>query len=183
MVGKMLITMENLHNYRTLVAKVDALCRKVVTEFDEHLSCRPGCDGCCRHLSLFPVEGVALAMALQELPAVEVEHIRKLASDTTPNGHCPLLQKGLCLLYPARPIICRSHGLPVLVIQDGTKRIDYCPQNFRGVPDIPAGAVINLELLNTTLASINALFIASSAPASLPLGTRLTIAEALLIEL
>ncbi len=182
MADKMRITMENLHNYRTLVAKIDALCRKVVTEFDEHLSCRPGCDGCCRHLSLFPVEGVALAMALQELPAVEVVHIRKLASDSTPNGHCPLLQNGLCLLYSARPIICRSHGLPILVIQDGTKRIDHCPENFRGVPTIPEGAVINLELLNTTLATINALFIASSIPTSLPLGRRLTIAEALLLE-
>lgn len=178
----MRVTIENLNNYRTLVAKVDALCHKVVTEFDAHLSCRPGCDGCCRHLSLFPVEGVALAMALQELPAMEAEHIRKLASAATPNSHCPLLQNGLCLLYSARPIICRSHGLPLLVIQDGTTRIDHCPENFRGGPAIPAGALINLELLNTTLATINALFIAGSPPASLPPRERLTIAEALLLE-
>jgi len=182
MVDKMRITMENMRNYRSLVAKVDALCRKVVTEFDEHISCQPGCDGCCRHLSLFSVEAVALAMALQELPAVEAEHIRKLASAATTNSHCPLLQNGRCLLYPARPIICRSHGLPLLVIQDGTKRIDYCPQNFRGVPAIPAGAVINLDLLNTTLATINALFIAGSALASLPHRERLTMAEALLLD-
>lgn len=182
MVDNTRAAMESLNNYRTLVAKVDALCRKVVTEFDEHLSCRAGCDGCCRHLSLFPVEGVALAMALQELPAVEAERIRKFASDATFNSHCPLLQSGLCLLYPARPIICRSHGLPLLVIQDGTALIDYCPENFRGVPAIPAGAVINLELLNTTLATINSLFIAGSAPVSLPPRERLTIAEALLLK-
>jgi hypothetical protein len=171
-----------LENYRGLVARVDALCGRIETEFGEHLACRKGCDACCRHLSLFRVEGAALAEALMRCPAGVAARIRRRVRQSTVDGPCPLLEDGACLLYEARPIICRTHGLPLLIRLDGKQQVDCCPRNFRDVESLPAPAVIHLEVLNATLATINAHFVAAAFAGEPPRGERLTIAEALLLE-
>jgi uncharacterized protein len=180
-----LITIDrgHLQNYRELRAKIDILCRKIVEEFSAQLACRAGCDGCCRHISLFWVEAVALAAALHELPAAEATRIRALAAGASPDGPCPLLENGLCLLYESRPIICRTHGLPLLALQDGKRTVDFCPENFQGLASLPGSAVIDIDRLNTTLAAINALFVADLFHGSPPGKERLTIAEALELAL
>ena len=173
--------MENLRNYRNLIGKLDELCRRITAEYGEYLACGEGCDGCCRHVSIFPVEAVNLAAALGGLPAEQAAHIRNLAAAASKNSACPLLENGRCLLYAARPLICRTHGLPLLTAEGGEKRIDFCPKNFRGIVSFPAAAVIDLDLLNTTLAAINAVFIQSQCNPAGPEQQRLLIAEALLL--
>lgn len=172
---------ERLQNYRNLVAKVDELCRRIAAQFGEELACREGCAGCCRHLSLFPVEAAALVAALGSLPAARAAHIRARARTATATSPCPLLENERCLLYAARPVICRTHGFPILTGGEGERQIDFCPENFRGVTSLPAGAVIDLELLNTTLAAINAVYLAASPGAGRPGRERFTVAEALLL--
>jgi Fe-S-cluster containining protein len=175
--------MDSLNNYRILVERVDALGQRIEAEFRAQIACRRGCDACCRHLSLFWVEGVALAQALDDLSEPVAERIRERARRAAADGPCPLLEAGACLLYAARPIICRTHGLPLLAGEGEARRIDYCPENFRDIDTLPAGAVIDLDRLNTTLAAINALFVSEAFCGRLPDRERLTIAEALLLEL
>jgi Fe-S-cluster containining protein len=175
--------MNILENYRQLVAKVDDLCGGIEKKYRDQISCRKGCDDCCRHLSLFWVEGVALALALEELPDEAAEHIRERARQATPEGPCPLLENGQCLLYQARPIICRTHGLPLLGSRDGERFIDTCPENFKDLESLPATAVLDLELLNTTLATINGLFVSEAFQGGTPDEERVTIAASLLLEL
>lgn len=172
-----------LGNYAQLVAKVDRLSRGVESAFGDQLACRKGCSSCCRHLSLFWVEGAALALSLRELPEEEAAHLRSRARRSSPEDPCPLLQAGLCRLYPARPIICRTQGLPLLSKVDEKTRIDFCPKNFRGVASLPSTAVVDLELLNTALAAVNALFVREFFGGTSPPGERLTVAEALLLDL
>jgi Fe-S-cluster containining protein len=171
---------ETLENYRALTARVDDLCRLIATEYGDCLACREGCDDCCRHIAIFPVEAASLALALSELNPEEVAHIRDLARTTSPDV-CPLLENGRCLLYIARPIICRTHGFP-LISSEREGLIDYCPKNFKNVTSFPAAFVLDLDRLNTTLAAINAVFTASSGFSHLSGHERLTIAEALLHE-
>jgi len=166
--------MPELQNYRALLARVDEICTMTAESFQAQISCRAGCDSCCRHLSIFAVEAAALRRALRQLPKEEAEAVRQTATQASVDGPCPLLQHGLCRLYLARPIICRTHGLPLLVTRDGASEIDFCPENFRGAASIPGSAVIDLERLNATLATINALYLRS-----FPGPERLTIAEAL----
>lgn len=174
--------LEALRNYRNLVAKIDEFCRRITVEYADSISCRKGCDDCCRHISIFPVEALSLAMALHQAPAAKSVHIRKLARSAS-MGTCPLLDKGICLLYPARPIICRTHGFPLLMAGDQNKILDYCPRNFNGMTTFPAAAVVDLDILNSTLAAINDVFIASRDGNVLRLKDRFPIAEALLLDL
>jgi uncharacterized protein len=174
---------ELLDNYRDLVGKVDHLCRGIETEFRAHLACCDGCDSCCRHLSLFPVEAVALAAALDDLPDNDAERIRERVRDGGDQPNCPLLENSHCLLYAARPIICRTHGLPLLTIREEGRHVDFCPLNFQGVGSLPGSAVIDLDRLNTALATVNRLFVAEYRGDSSPEMERITIAEALRIEL
>ncbi len=171
-----------LHNYRTLVTRVDELCRRITDEFGPYLVCGPGCSGCCRHLTLSWVEGFALAEAVQALPATAADAIRNRARSASATSPCPLLADGLCLLYAARPIICRTHGLPLLATAtEGTRRVDFCPENFRGLATLPGSAVIDLDQLNTTLAAVNALFVAERFVGTAPATERIPMAEALLL--
>jgi Fe-S-cluster containining protein len=170
----------DLANYRALTARVDDLCNRIVAEYGDSLACAEGCDCCCRHISIFPVEAAAMAMALLDLSAEEGARIRGLARLAS-SDVCPLLENGRCLLYTARPIICRTHGFPMLS-GGRSGKIDYCPKNFTGSSSFPADYVLDLDLLNTTLAAINAVFTASSGFSHWSGRERLTIAEALLLE-
>ncbi len=172
---------ENLGNYRELISRVDELCRCIEGGLRSSIVCRSGCDGCCRHLTLFPVEAAALATALQELPLPERHRIQARARITLPTDPCPLLERHCCLLYGARPLICRTHGLPLLMTRDGSRQIDYCPLNFSGLASLPGSAVIDLDRLNETLVAVNLCFISTAKEAATRPG-RITIARALLGE-
>ncbi len=173
--------MEILKNYFDLIERVDEHCRRIAREYEKHIVCKKWCDGCCRHLSLFPVEAAALAAALGELPAPRVERIRDRAMAARADDACPLLEDGACLLYSARPIICRTHGLPILTVQEGRRQVDVCPLNFKKVESLPGSAMIDIDRLNTTLTAINGLFVAENAGPS-PLPGRIRMVEALLEE-
>lgn len=170
-----------LSNYYAFVAKVDELCNRIETEFAGQITCHAGCSGCCRHITLAWVEAMALATALQKLPANEIEAIRLRAEYAQPGGECPLLIDNRCALYDHRPIICRTHGLPILTGEGSHQSIDYCPHNFKGIDILPGASVITLEKLNTLLDSVNRLFIHQFF-GSKPEQDRITIAEALLLE-
>ena len=171
-----------LGNYRDLILRVDEICRRIEEELRSEIACTSGCDGCCRHLSLFPVEAAALAVAFQELPLSDRRRIRERTRTTLLKDPCPLLEQHRCLLYAARPLICRTHGLPLLINHAGSRRVDCCPLNFRGVSSLPGSAIIDLDRLNETLVAVNLCFIsAPDHPATGP--ERLTIAEALLLEM
>ncbi len=173
--------MDHLANYRQLVAKVDGLCSFIEQEFAASIACRPGCDRCCRHLTLFPVEAWALAKAATALPEATRSRIRQRAQAGT-DLSCPLIEEGRCLLYANRPIICRTHGLPLLMTEGCNQRIDFCPDNFKDLDSLPGKAVIRLDLLNEALAAINGHFLAC-ADTGVPAGEeRRSIGEALLLN-
>lgn len=173
-----------LDHYGELLKKVDAFCQTVKEAVTESMVCRMGCDSCCRHLSLFPVEAVHIRLALETAEKTIQERIRvkALAALGDPDGPCPLLDQSLCLLYSARPIICRTHGFPILVDQGQGKAIDHCPLNFIDGQEIQRKHILDLETLNNTLAAINRLFMEdhfNDADST----DRFLLAEALLMEI
>jgi hypothetical protein len=163
--------------YRQLLERVDRFSAQVETQLAETLACRAGCDFCCRLEAVFPVEAHAVCQALAQLPPATLAALseRRAAGEEV----CPLLLEGHCAIYAARPLICRTHGLPLLLEEDGATRIDHCPLNFAGLESLPGALVLQLEAVNQPLAAINQLFL-RQPPAGWDLpGERIRLSELL----
>lgn len=155
--------------YRALVEQVDELCARIVGAFSDRIFCRAGCSACCTLQGVLPVEAASLALALDQLPASAAESLRARLSVAADSDRCPLLTDERCPLYAARPIICRTHGLPLLIEDEHGTRVDRCPLNFTGLATLPGTAVIRLATLNLALVAANRHFLATCfAKASLP---------------
>lgn len=172
-----------LQNYHNLVFKIDSLCSGVMTECSDSISCRKGCDSCCRHFSIFWVEAVNLACFVAALPQKQTALLRSKADMLADQDVCPFLLDGSCAIYAARPIICRTHGFPILTRSETLQSVDFCPMNFTKVDTIPGHLIIDLDTLNNTLVAINALFVSRYFAGSPPPTERLTIADALFLKI
>lgn len=154
-------------SYRDLLARLDAFAGQLAARYGRHIACGPGCAGCCgQALELLPVEFYHLQAA--------AEHMA-LSGPAAAGDACPLLTGGLCLLYDYRPVICRTHGMPLLLEANGRQWVDCCPENFTALPldSLPGGSLLHLERVNLLLVSINHVFAAArgiDALQRLPIG-------------
>ncbi|MDA8428148.1 MAG: YkgJ family cysteine cluster protein [Geobacteraceae bacterium] len=170
-----------LDNYYQMVARVDALCRGIQDVLSSQITCSEGCSSCCTAITLFPVEAAALRAALEALPQADRTAILRHVSEHAGEERCPLLEDHRCLLYDARPIICRTHGLPILYADGSEQKADCCPLNLtESEQPVSGSAIIDLDRLNTLLVAVNALFLSHADANGLP--ERLTIAEALKVK-
>jgi len=167
-----------LDNYRQLLTRIDALCKGITDALDEQITCSEGCSSCCTAITLFPVEAAALCAALEALTDDEREAILQHVAEHVDGERCPLLSHHRCLLYDARPIICRTHGLPILYSEDDQRRLDCCPLNVIEGETLAGSAIIDLDKLNTLLVAVNSLYLSQTDTPAEP--ERLTIAESLL---
>ena len=174
--------MENLlDNYYQMVARVDALCRGIRDILSGRITCSEGCSSCCTAITLFPVEAAALNAALEALPEARQEVVRRHVAARTGSERCPLLEEHRCLLYAARPIICRTHGFPIIYTDGSERTVDCCPLNLgEAEQPLSGSAIIDLDRLNTLLVAINALYLSHTDASGQP--ERLTIAEALKVK-
>jgi len=176
------LTDESLANYLSLLARVDQLCGEITVQFAGQISCKAGCSSCCRHLSLFAIEAANLVKAVSKLP-VEVRKTLAGGIGWPANGSCPLLLDDCCTVYASRPVICRTHGLPLLAEADGVRSVDCCPENFRGAGSLPGSAVINLETLNSALVAINSLFVSKNSEERFRGRERFSIADIIILAI
>ncbi len=131
-----------------VAAKADQFFSRVATAHAERMRCAVGCADCCADgLSVMLVEALALAEGLSRLSAQPSPGTR-----TGPTARCALLHHGRCLVYSFRPLICRTHGLPV---GHGDDDVDCCPLNFR--EGIPPDAVLDAGRLTAMLAVADAI--------------------------
>lgn len=170
-----------LSNYHNLVKKIDSFCQAIENRYQASLVCKKGCSDCCRHISLFPVEAVALNLALAALSPESREKIVHLAKESDVDGKCPLLDHGACLMYPYRPVICRTHGLPILVTGYSGITLDHCPLNFTRGEKPEKAFTLDLEQINTLLYAVNTLFLKEAFPGKI-LPQRILLSDALLMD-
>jgi Fe-S-cluster containining protein len=129
-----------LEKYHSLAALIDSHSEKTTASLKDEIVCGPGCDDCCLLSSVSAVE----AQVIMEYTA-----LHKIAA--LKNDKCPFLNGGLCSIYPARPVICRTHGLPVMI--DGEAH--SCEKNFTGSSDIGPEFILDLDTVNSHLAAVN----------------------------
>lgn len=134
-------------DWQDLYYLVDYLTFAVGKELPEH-PCRRGCAECCRSAPLFPVTTVEWNAIRRKYPELvkqkerakafqEILPLMEKMSEVWSSGQkpdappypqdCPFLENGACLVYDARPLICRSYGFFTLKI-DAAERLLMCPQ-------------------------------------------------------
>ena len=170
-----------LKEYKNLIKEVDRRCQRILSRHPDQIACTMGCSGnCCRiHLSLHPIEAVSLALSLGKLASAQRERIQRNARQANSFGPCPLLADGACLMYEARAVICRTHGLPMATEYRGQRSVGFCEKNFRHLSPIPEEDIIDLTRLNRTLVEINRRFLLAADLRVSP-DHRFTIGEVLL---
>jgi len=165
--------------YHELLAAVDRIISGIRHRYADQIACRKGCACGCRNLSIFLIEALSIAGAVQEMPAATAARIRKRAV-TASFWDCPLMEDRACSLYAFRPLICRTHGFPLQTIYRDQMSIGCCRHNFKNMSSIPDDAVIDLDQINGALRDINASAVREMASVQ-QLPDRLSIADAVLL--
>lgn len=155
-------------DYLAVRAKVDAFVSIVSERRAADLACRRGCSGCCQvQLSVSAVEAQALRAALLSLPSEARERLHaRAAQDPSPVGPCVMLEEdGACAVYAARPLVCRTQGLPLrypaglvppaaVLLKVASGAVTCCPLNFTS--GRPAAAdILDAERVDQLLALVN----------------------------
>ncbi len=163
-----------------LYAKVDAFFARVAERFPGPggVTCHAGCDACCRRrFTITAIEAEVVAEGLATLPAAEVDALAARAASGDP-GVCPALgEGGRCGIYAFRPVVCRSHGLPIRFASPRALPVlDACPKNFEAhdLGALPADVVLDQTTLSTVLGALDA---ARAAEAGRPPGARVPLAD------
>jgi hypothetical protein len=115
-----------------LRARVDAHFDAALGRSAGQMRCGPGCTQCCRaRPRVLGVEADRIAGALARLEPAVRERVRAQADDPEHADWCALLVDGRCSVYDERPLLCRSHGLPLAAVDDGGEAVvDWCQLNF-----------------------------------------------------
>ncbi len=155
-----------ISDYRDFLEDVSIEARRLEQLYQAYMVCRKGCSECCTDISLLPLEWYALREKVLE----SLQDIQPSTSDEV----CSLLSGGACTFYPSRPLICRTHGLPLLYLTEeydleGNRtgldeadwQITWCDLNFTTVSEetmeeiFEPEDVLNMEEWNTRLKSLN----------------------------
>jgi hypothetical protein len=143
--------------YRQLTGKVDAFFERVVGRHGEEMQCRAGCDQCCRtRLTILGVEAAAVREVIEGMSEGERARLREVAAREVREGdvRCAALDDdGRCLIYEGRPVVCRSHGVPIRM----GDVIDACRLNFtkRGPAAADRDCVMDQTTVSATLLAID----------------------------
>jgi len=138
-----------------LNAKIDAFFTRVEARHGTDMQCGTGCSDCCHtRLTVTGVEADAIRGEVSSWP--EARRAALTANVTTgPADRCSALDPGgRCLIYAARPVVCRSHGAPIRMRIDSLPVVQSCHRNFTHVaPD--ADCVIDQVTLSTLTLAVD----------------------------
>ena len=141
--------------YRVLIDEVDRAAEDLYGIFGNRVVCLAGCSSCCKiPRSVLPIEAEYI-LTHNDLDEASKQKVRKQA-EKSPN--CPFLVDDLCAVYPIRPLICRTHGLPLLYYFESEQgyAITHCDLNFSGEnPAFGKGEYLDMETINGRLRQLN----------------------------
>jgi uncharacterized protein len=151
-----------LDQYELLLARLDQKFTEIRGHYPKEFSCARGCHGCCRPgVTVNRLEAQALQNYFIENPDLGEKARALEASNPFKGDRCHFLEaSGNCLVYEARPLVCRSHGAPLemrSLEDEGVKLRDVCPLNFTGldIVTLPSAHLLNLDTMNTLLALLS----------------------------
>lgn len=141
--------------YQTLCQYCDDMFQRTAQVYRTQIRCAKGCDDCCLLETVVPLEASVIAAYLSSQP--EILELLCLPNQLN-SSQCVFLKNRTCLIYPVRPIICRTHGLPIKYPE--SEGIDVCPLNFHdeNLTVIDPQFVLDAEVITTNLLRLNLAF-------------------------
>jgi Fe-S-cluster containining protein len=141
-----------LDAYSVLTGYCDAFWKRVAARFPDQFACHAGCGICCTLTSVNHLEAAVIAAHVADHPL--------------PPGHdpaaeavapCPFLTADRCSVYAARPLICRTHGLPLRGTEFSERIMHSCPYNFAAmeIAEIDDSFALDIEKISLNLARLN----------------------------
>ncbi|MCK4997909.1 MAG: YkgJ family cysteine cluster protein [Anaerohalosphaera sp.] len=166
-----------IQRYRQLTREIDALANNLTGIHNDHILCAQRCCRCCIDLSVWPVEFYSILDQLRQAG------ITNLSFDT--KASCGFLADSLCQLYQFRPLICRTHGLPIVFLNDDTNppeySVSFCDDNFTAIEpekyEFNSANTLNIDDLNAKLYNINLAFLEEFPDKQLTDKTRIELRE------
>ena len=154
----MILTSRSLNNhlseYKFLRNEIDNSCSVLEKMHKDNLACSPGCTSCCMNFNVFPVEYFSIKEEISKMKVI----INKNPSE----GGCIFLVDNLCSIYRSRPIICRTHGLPLLSMGEEGWELSHCELNFvHNQPGFNEANTFPADRYNSKLFLLNREFIKS----------------------
>ena len=155
-------------HYRQLTEKVDGFFARVASRESAAMQCGSGCSDCCQYgLSTTVAEAEAVADVVAAMTdeqrlvlAHNMAHRQaEVTADAADTRCVALSEAGRCLIYAGRPIVCRSHGVPVRMLNERSLPVvSACYRNFvdREPATIASDCVLDQTTLSATLLAINA---------------------------
>lgn len=111
--------------YKELITEIDKLSTELGKLHSKYLQCKKGCDLCCMDYDIFPVEFHAILNQLKKNKTF-IKPEKKADGNS-----CIFLKNHACTIYENRPVICRTHGLPLLYMNDTSEwELSNCELNF-----------------------------------------------------
>ena len=144
-------------SYNQLNKDIDALSLSLEKTHAKHINCKKGCDLCCMAISVFPVEFHAIKTELEK------SEMTILPKPKDPS-RCRFLVDHSCTIYEHRPVICRTHGLPLVYMSMDTDEyeLSLCELNFTefDFEEFDEENTFPLDKINSRLYQINKQFVA-----------------------
>jgi len=133
----------------TLQENASEFFDKIQKKHSSVMECKAGCSKCCMtDISVFEIEADRIIDYVNSLEETAKTALQAKWKEPVEKGACTFLYEGQCSIYEARPLICRTQGLPLYVATENV--LDYCPLNFKeGDPE--KADWLNLERMNTLL--------------------------------
>ncbi len=115
----------NIHfrKYKKLVEEIEKETGLLEKFHLKHMHCKKGCDLCCIDFSIFPIE---FHYILHNIRGKNID-----LEVHTDENICKFLNYHSCTIYSYRPVMCRTHGFPLIYTsEEGEPELSVCHLNF-----------------------------------------------------
>ena len=135
--------------YNGLVSQLDRAIGALHQRLQNFICCAPGCSSCCRRFTVLPLEASLIACSA----SVPLQLSGR-------GEQCSQLIDNRCSIYPQRPLICRTQGLPIGYIDEDRELIEVsaCRLNFPEDHLFDHQDLLLLDLFNSRLATLNSAY-------------------------
>lgn len=159
-----------MSRYPELTGKVDAFFARVIARHGDQMACNTGCSQCCHvRLTVTGVEAQAIRDEIATWPADRRAALAANVAAAAPDRCVALDPGGRCLIYGARPLVCRSHGAPIKIRsyksprlerqgkEPGLKVYSTCGLNFTAgaIRSVDPDCVLDQETVSTMLIAVD----------------------------